>query len=87
MREVTDTPWFKDNVAEVNETVGLPFDLEGLGSQGPPEPPGYISLLFPAEQYQNSTGNNQKESSSLELVMIGSGLLLSEFNGGVLHSI
>ena len=79
MREVTDSPWFKDNVAEANGHNRLPSDLEGEGP-GPTDI-GYIPFLFPAEQYQDATGNDHKESSSLEPVMIGSGLLSSSFNG------
>jgi hypothetical protein len=76
LREVTDSPWFKDKVAEVNNCTLLPDDLvlPRDGSQ-------HIPFLFPVEQYQDATGNDNKESSSLEPVMIGSGLLKSSFNG------
>jgi hypothetical protein len=78
MREVTDSPWFKDNVAAANGTAALPSDLVDPGP-GPAEP-GHIPFLFPLEQYQDATGNDNKETSSLEPVMVGSGLLSSEFN-------
>ena len=86
MREVTDSPWFKDVVARANGVPDLASDLEvpaGLTSPTgmPAEDPSYIRFVFPVEQYQDATGNDNKESSSLEPVMLGSGLLSSEFNG------
>jgi hypothetical protein len=78
MREVTDSPWFKDNVAAANGTAALPSDLVDPGPA--PAEPGHIPFLFPLEQYQDATGNDNKETSSLEPVMVGSGLLSSEFN-------
>jgi hypothetical protein len=76
LREVTDSPWFKDKVADVNTPNLLPDDLclQQDGFQ-------HIPFVFPVEQYQDATGNDNKESSSLEPVMIGSGLLKSVFNG------
>jgi hypothetical protein len=76
LREVTDSPCFKDKVAEVNNCNLLPDDLvlPQDGSQ-------HIPFVFPVEQCQDATGNDNKESSSLEPVMIGSGLLHSSFNG------
>jgi hypothetical protein len=76
MREVTDSPWFKDNVAAANRGSSLPSDLdeETAATQ-------HMNFLFPIDHYEDATGNDQKESSSLEPVMVGSCLLSSEFNG------
>jgi hypothetical protein len=60
LREVTDSPWFKDKVAEVNNRNLLPDDLvlPRDGSQ-------HIPFVFPVKQHQDATGNDNKESSSL----------------------
>jgi hypothetical protein len=80
MREVTDSAWYKDEVsATIVDTIAtIPSDLDNGGSANKSQ---YQSFLFPVEQYQDATGNDNKESSSLEPVMLGGGLLKSEFNG------
>jgi hypothetical protein len=75
MREVTDSQWFKDNVAAANAASSLPSDLdEGTA------PSQYINFLLPIDTYEDATHNDEKESSGLEPVMAGSCLLSSEFN-------
>jgi hypothetical protein len=76
MREVTESDWYKD--ATINTgTATLPTDLPN----GLTKKEQYQSFLCPVEQYQDATGNDNKESSSLEPVLLGGSILKSEFNG------
>jgi hypothetical protein len=78
LHEVADSPWFKDEVAEVIETPNIfPSDLLEPQEQEPQ----CLPFAIPFEQHQDATGDNNKESLSLEPVMIGSGLLQPQFNG------
>jgi hypothetical protein len=80
MREVTDSAWYKAEVSatmNIGRTTSFPSELEN----GLAQTSKYQSFLFPLEQYQDATGNDNKESSSLEPVLLGGGLLKSEFNG------
>jgi hypothetical protein len=83
MREVTDSPWYRDAVsATFNKQTGIfPSDLVDPDEDGSINKEPYQTFLFPVEQYQDATGNDNKESSSLEPVLLGGGLLKSEFNG------
>ena len=80
MREVTDGRWYKLAISRYikGETAHTPSDLAlGAGStQQDPHQPFLISL----EQYQDSTGTDNKESFSLEPVVLATGLLKAEFN-------
>jgi hypothetical protein len=80
MREVSDSTWYKDEVAGTLNTASTTFPTD-LDNRGSTKKEQYQSFLFPLEQYQDATGNDNKESSSLEPVLLGSGLLKSEFNG------
>ena len=66
MREVTESPWFKDVVAQANGVPGWPsVDLAvPAGVLGPPalpsQDPAYIPFVFRVEQYQDAMGNDNK---------------------------
>jgi hypothetical protein len=58
MREVTDSDWYKDQVAAINQTATGTFfsDLD----KGLTKKKQFQSFLFPVEQYQDATGNDNK---------------------------
>jgi hypothetical protein len=79
--EVTDGTWYKAAVKEhINRTpITPPADLEDTNTQI--EVDRFIRFLITLELYTDSTGTDQKESFSLEPVLMSTGLLHSEFAG------
>jgi hypothetical protein len=78
MREVTDGSWHKQVIYIKEETVHPPSDLNlsaGSTVEDPHQP-----FLITLEQYQDSTGTYDKESFSLEPVVLTTGLLKAKFN-------
>ena len=80
MREITDGSWYKDVVSCYiqGETGQNPSDIELTSVTTEPDP--HQHFLISLEQYQDSTGTDNKESFSLEPVVLATGLLKSEFN-------
>ena len=79
MREVTDGSWYKKAVSKYiggQSTHLPPSDLEDTLSTEDQ----YASFVITLEQYQDSTGTDNKESYSLEPVVMSTGLLKAEFN-------
>jgi hypothetical protein len=80
MREVTGGSWYKQVISRYvkGETAHPPSDLNlsaGSTVEDPHQP-----FLITLEQYQDSTGTDDKESFSLEPVVLTTGLLKAEFN-------
>ena len=69
MAEVTDGSWYRSAVARYIEK-----DNSNDFTQPDPYPPPFIITL---EQYQDSTGTDNKESYALEPVVLSTGLLKS----------
>jgi hypothetical protein len=79
-REVTNGSWYKQVISRYikGETAHPPSDLNlsaGSTVEDPHQP-----FLITLEQYQDSTGTDDKESFSLEPVVLTTGLLKAEFN-------
>jgi hypothetical protein len=80
MREVTDGSWYKQVISRYikGETAHPPSDLNL--SAGPTVEDPHQPFLITLEQYQDSTGIDDKESFSLEPVVLTTILLKAEFN-------
>jgi hypothetical protein len=80
MREVTYGSWYKQVISRYikGETAHPPSDL--ILSAGSTVEDSHQPVLITLEQYQDSTGTDDKESFSLEPVVLTTGLLKAEFN-------
>jgi hypothetical protein len=74
--EVTDGTWYKAAIEEhlSGQPISPPNDLEDRFDD-------FIRFIITLELYTDSTGTDQKESFSLEPVLMSTGLLQSEFVG------
>ena len=83
-REITDGTWYPEAVAYylLGERAGaIPDDLDVPPHDEDAIHDQYDKFLLILEEYKDSTGNDQKESYSLEPVVLSTGLLNSSFNG------
>jgi hypothetical protein len=79
MRKVTNGSWYKQVISRYikGESAHPPSDLN-LSAGSTVEDP-HQSFLITLEQYLDSTGTDDKESFSLEPVVLTTGLLKAKF--------
>ena len=74
MGEVTDGEWYRD-------AVDVYITNPAVDNLGLNQPEQFQRFLITLEQYQDSTGTDNKESFSLEPVVLTTGILKSKFTG------